>query len=192
MSDVVFMLGMSLVAKEIWIALLVIVAALVIFIATRPADFRIERSAAINAPGDVIFAMIDDFHQWSLWSPWEKIDPAMNRSFDGPTSGIGAIYAWTGNKKVGAGRMTILDSKPGDFVSIQLEFIKPFAATNRTSFKLTPSDAGTHVTWSMEGRNGFILKAFTVFLNMNMDKMVGKDFERGLANLNTAAQSKTA
>ena len=179
---------MKKVAKKIGIAALVLILAFIVFVATRPGSFHIERSAQINAPGDVVFSMINDFHQWGKWSPWDKLDPNMTKSFEGSPAGPGAIYAWTGNDKAGAGRMTILDSKAAEFVSIKLEFLKPFAATNQATFKLTPSDAGTKVSWSMEGTNGFMGKAFSVFVDM--DAMVGKDFEQGLANLNTVAQAE--
>jgi Polyketide cyclase / dehydrase and lipid transport len=167
---------------------LVLIVALVVFIATRPESFRIERSGQISAPADVVFALINDFHQWGRWSPWEKLDPSMNKTFEGPSAGPGAIYAWTGNSKVGQGRMTLLESKAGEFVSIKLEFFKPFAATNQSTFRLAPSGGGTQVNWIMDGKNNFMGKAFSVF--MNMDAMVGKDFEQGLANLNTAARAE--
>jgi hypothetical protein len=133
--------------------------------------------------------MIDDFHQWVRWSPWEKLDPNMKRTFDGPTSGPGAIYAWSGNSKVGQGRSTIVESKAGQSVSMKLEMFKPFNCTNRVTFKLAPSEAGTRVSWIMEGQNGFMAKGFSLL--MNMDKMCGTIFEEGLANLNRVAQSKT-
>lgn len=167
--------------------LLAFVLFMVIFIATRPDTFRVERSAQINAPADVVFGLINDFHKWGQWSPWEKLDPNMKKTFEGPTAGPGAIYAWV-SEKVGEGRMTLLESKPGDSVIIKLEFIKPFAATNQASFKLIPTGDGTLVTWAMDGKNNVMGKAFSLF--MNMDKMVGKDFEQGLTNLNTLAQSQ--
>jgi hypothetical protein len=173
----------------IGIAVLVLVVGLLVFIGTRPAHFRIERSAQIGAPADVVFPMINDLHQWAQWSPWEKLDPDMKRTYEGPSAGPGAVYGWSGNSKAGEGRSTILDSKPGDLVSIKLEMFKPFACTNQVTFKLTPSDAGTRVQWIMEGENGFMAKAFTAFVSM--DAMVGKEFEQGLANLNTLAQAKT-
>jgi hypothetical protein len=189
MKDLIFILGMSLFAKQICIAVLILIVALVIFIATRPASFRIERSAQIGAPADVVFPMINDHRQFVRWSPWEKLDPNMKRTFEGSQSGPGAIYAWSGNAKVGAGRSTIIDSKAGQSVSIKLEMFKPFNCTNQVTFKLAPSGAGTRVSWIMEGKNGFMSKAFS--LVMNMDKMCGTIFEKGLVNLNTLAQSET-
>ncbi len=167
---------------------LVLVFGLLLFIASRPALFRLERSAEINAPTAVIFPLINDFHQWGQWSPWEKLDPNMKKTYDGPVAGVGAISAWAGNKKAGEGRMTILESVPGKQVVIKLEFFKPFAATNKTTFTLVPVGAGTRVSWVMEGKNGFVAKAFHVVVNM--DKLVGKDFEKGLANLGSVAQSQ--
>ncbi len=167
---------------------IVLVGGFFAFIGTRPDHFRIERSAEIAAPGGVVFSLINDFHPWADWSPWEKIDPNMKKTFEGPSAGPGAVYSWTGDKKVGAGRMTIIESRIGEFVSINLEFFRPFKATNQTKFILAPTPVGTHVNWSMDGKNNFMGKAFS--LVMNMDAMVGKDFERGLANLDTAAQAE--
>jgi hypothetical protein len=175
-------------ARKILIAALVAVAALAAFVATREERFRIERSAELQAPPEVVFALIDDFHQWGRWSPWEKVDPAMQRSFEGPSSGVGASYAWRGNRDIGAGRMTILESRPGELVAIRLEFLEPFAATNEARFELVPSDGGTRVRWSMEGRNGFVGKAISLL--MDMDAMVGPQFEQGLADLERAARAE--
>lgn len=176
------------VAKKIVVGILVIVVVLVAVIATRPSAFAIERNGQISAPPEAVHPLINDFHQWTLWSPWEKLDPNLKRTYEGPTAGPGAVYAWVGNSEAGEGKMTILESKPNEKVDIKLEFLKPFAATNTTLFKLTPEAGGTKVTWRMEGNNNFICKAFSMF--MDVDKMVGKDFETGLANLNTAAQAE--
>jgi Polyketide cyclase / dehydrase and lipid transport len=165
----------------------VLIVALVVFISTRPGQFRVERSAQVGAPADIVFPLINDFHQWIRWSPFEKFDPKMTKTFEGPPAGPGASYAWNGNNKAGAGRTTILDSKPCQFISIKLEMFRPFACTNQVTFKLAPSAAGTLVSWIMEGKSNFIFKAVSLF--MNMDAMVGKDFEEGLANLNTLAQA---
>ena len=173
--------------KKIGIGLLCASLLLVVFIATRPAHFRIERSAQIDAPSAVVFPLINDFHNWPKWSPWEKLDPSMKKTFSGAPAGTGAGYAWVGNDKAGEGRMTITESKPSELVSMKLEFLKPFAATNQATFKLTPAGNGTQVHWIMEGDNGFMAKGFG--LVMNMDSLVGKDFEEGLSNLNRVAQS---
>ncbi len=173
---------------QVGIGVLVLVVMLVVLISTRPAAFRIERSSEIGAPAPVVFALLEDFHEWAKWSPWEKLDPKMKRTFSGPTTGVGAGYAWLGNSKAGEGSMAVLDSKPNELLSIKLQFIKPFAATNQTTFKLSPVANGTRVSWVMEGRNSFGAKAFSLFVNM--DKFLGKEFEQGLANLNTAARGR--
>lgn len=176
-------------ARKIALAILVLVVAVLAFVATRPEHFRIERSAVVGAPPEVVFTLIDDFHQWGRWSPWEKVDPDMQRTFAGPAAGPGASYAWAGNREIGKGRMTILESRPGELVSIRLEFFEPFAATNEARFDLAPNGTGTRVGWSMEGRNGFVGKALA--LVMDMDAMVGDQFERGLADLDAAARAET-
>ncbi len=174
-------------AKKIGISVVVLIAILVIFIATRPAAFHIERSAQVDAPPEAVFPLINDFHQWAKWSPFEKLDPDMKKTFEGAEAGPGAIYTWSGNSSAGVGRMTIEESKPGERVDIKLEFTKPMKATNQAIFTLKPTESGTRVTWSMDGNNGFMGKAVTLF--MNMDSMVGTQFEEGLANLNTAAKA---
>ena len=175
-------------ATPIGIAAVVLIVAGLAFIATRPDTFRIERSGQIGAPPDVVFSMINDFHQWGRWSPWDRLDPGMKKTFEGPHAGPGSVYSWAGNNKVGEGRMTNLESKPGELVAIKLEFFKPFKATNQGNFTLSPSQSGTRVSWSMDGKKNFMAKAF--HLVMDMDAMVGKDFEKGLANLDTAAQAE--
>jgi uncharacterized protein YndB with AHSA1/START domain len=173
------------VALSIIFAVIVFVAILVAYINSRPASFRVEREAHVDAPPEIVFGLINDFHQWEKWSPYDKLDPNMKKSFDGPEAGPGASYAWEGNDKARQGRMTILDSKPVESVSIKLEFIKPFVATNQTTFELVPTEYGTKVAWMMEGQNSFTGKAFSVF--KGMEEVLGKDFERGLFNLNKAA-----
>jgi uncharacterized protein YndB with AHSA1/START domain len=163
-----------------------LVVALLVLISTRSADFRLERTAQIAAPPERVFALINDLHEWVKWSPWEKLDPAMQKTFGGAAAGVGATYAWVGKGKAGEGQMTILESAPGAKVALKLEFKKPFAATNDTVFTLTPTAAGTEVRWAMSGVNNFASKAFQ--LVVDMDKLVGKDFEEGLANLDRAAR----
>jgi uncharacterized protein YndB with AHSA1/START domain len=163
-------------------ALIVVgVAAILLVAATKPNTFRIQREATIQAPPERVFALINDFHRWPSWSPWEKIDPNLTRTFTGAESGKGAVYEWEGNKKVGKGRMEITESVPRSRVLIKLDFIKPFESHNTTDFTLDRRDDGTHVTWAMVGSQPFMFKVMTVF--MSMDKMVGKDFEAGLASL---------
>src|SRR5207237_779912 len=150
-------------------------------------DFRVARSAEMAAPPAVVYAQIADFHRWDAWSPWAKLDPAMKTSFQGADAAVGSSYGWTGNDKVGEGRMTIVGLQPAQKIDIKLEFMRPFASTNETTFEFAPKGAGTAVTWTMAGKNNFIGKAFS--LVMNMDKMIGGDFERGLAQLKTVSES---
>ncbi len=172
--------------RKIFVGLAVGLAALAAYIATRPANFSISRSRTLAAPPDVVHAHVNDFRKWPAWSPWEKRDPAMTREYSGAPAGPGASYAWKGNNDVGEGRMTITDSRAPQSVTIRLEFIKPFAATNTTQFDFAPSGPGTNVTWSMSGENNFISKAFSVF--MNMDSLIGADFEQGLGNLDAVTK----
>jgi hypothetical protein len=171
--------------KKIGLGLAVLVAALLLFATTRPDSFSVERRIVIQSPADKIQPLIADFHRWSDWSPWEKLDPAMKRSFGGPAAGVGATYGWQGNKDVGSGRMEVKSAAP-DKVSIQLDFIEPFEGHNMTDFTLAPKDGGTEVRWLMVGPAPFITKLMTVFVSM--DSMVGKDFEKGLAQLKVAAE----
>ena len=165
----------------IGIAVVVVIAAVLIIAATRPDTFRIERSASMKAPPERVFALINDFHNWSAWSPWEKLDPDLKRTFSGQPSGTGAIYEWEGNKKVGQGRMEIKESSPSRKITIQLDFLKPFEAHNTAEFTLQSVGDSTNVNWAMHGRQPFMFKVVKLFINM--EKLVGKDFEAGLANL---------
>jgi uncharacterized protein YndB with AHSA1/START domain len=169
------------------IGLVVIVVVFVIVVAARPDDFRVTRSATIAAPPAVVFEQVNDFHKWDDWSPWAKIDPACQNTFDGAPAGKGAKFAWDGNKKVGAGRMTVTESQPPELIRINLEFLRPFKATNTTEFTFKPEGNGTLVTWNMSGKNNFLSKAFGLFVNC--DTMVGKDFEKGLASLKSIAEA---
>ena len=171
-----------------WI-LAAVAAVVVIFLAVvalQPSDFRIERSATMAAPAPAVFAQVNDLRRWQAWSPWEKIDPQLKRTYEGPQAGTGAAYAWAGNKDVGEGRMTITDSRPGEVVRIKLEFFKPFAATNTAEFTFRPEGNRTVVTWTMSGTNNFIAKAMSLFINC--DKMVGGQFEQGLANMRVVVE----
>lgn len=174
-------------AAKIGIAVLVLLAVLGVTVALQPSHFRVVRSADVAAPPDAVFEQVNDFRKWAKWSPYDKLDPSMKKTFSGPPSGVGSEYAWAGNDKAGEGRMKITDSKPSQHIGIELSFIKPFAATNRASFDFQPAANGTRVQWAMEGENGFIGKAFC--LVMDMDSLVGKDFEQGLANLSVAAKT---
>lgn len=171
--------------KKIGFVLVVLVAAVLLFAATRPGSFRVERRTVIQAPPEKIQPLIADFHRWADWSPWEKLDPAMQRSFGGAPAGVGATYGWQGNKDVGSGRMEVKAAAP-DKVSIQLDFIEPFEGHNTTDFLLTPKAGGTEVTWVMFGPAPFITKLMGVFVSM--DTVIGKDFEKGLAQLKAVAE----
>lgn len=173
--------------KKILIALAVLIVAFVAIVAMQPSEFRIERTAIISAPPSVVFAQVNDFHKWGAWSPYEDRDPAMKKSYEGAPAGTGAIYRWAGNSEVGEGSTTIIDSRPDERITIKLEFVKPFAATNTAEFTFEPEGEQTAVTWSLSGRNNFISKTMCLF--MDMDKMVGGDFEKGLAQLKTVAEA---
>ncbi len=165
----------------------VLVAVFLIVVAMRPAEFRISRRALIGAPPPVVFAQVNDFHYWEAWNPWGKIDPAMQQTYEGPASGKGARYAWVGNKEVGEGRMTITESRPSDLILIKLEFLKPFPAVNTTEFTFQPEGDQTLVTWTMTGRHNFMVKAVCLF--MNMDRMIGGQFEKGLAAMKSVVET---
>jgi hypothetical protein len=173
--------------KKILIGLGALLALLLIVISLQPATFHVERSITMAAPPEAAFAQVNDLHAWGAWSPWEKLDPAMKRTYEGATAGVGAKYAWVGNEDVGEGRMTVEKSDPGKLVGIKLEFLKPFEATNSATFTFERTPEGNKTTWSMDGNNNFISKAMG--LVMDMDKMIGPDFERGLASLKIAAEA---
>jgi len=174
--------------KKIAVVVVVLLAALLIYAATQPDTFRIQRATSIKAPPEKIFAVLNDFMRWEAWSPWEKKDPAMKRTFSAVTSGKGAVYAWEGNSDVGQGRMEIAESVAPSKVAIKLDFVKPFETHNMVEFTLEPKGDSTNVTWAMQGPMPYISKLITVFVNM--DSMVGKDFEAGLANLKAVAENQ--
>jgi hypothetical protein len=173
--------------KIVVLVLLVAIAGVLIAAAFRPDSFRIERSIRIKAAPEQIFAFIDDFRRWTAWSPWEKLDPALKRDYSGAESGKDAAYAWQGNSKVGQGRMQIIESVPHSKIRIQLDFLKPFEAHNTAEFTLRPEADGTEVLWAMHGPQPYVSKLMGLIFNM--DKMIGKDFETGLANLKSAAET---
>jgi uncharacterized protein YndB with AHSA1/START domain len=172
---------------KILIATAVIIILFVAVVAMRPSEFRITRTATISAPPAIVFEQVNDLHKWDAWSPWAKLDPTAKITFDGPAAGTGAGYDWAGNKNVGAGRMTITESHPDDLIRFKLEFRKPFEGTNTAEFTFKPEGNQTVVTWSMAGRYNFIMKAAGLF--MNCDKMIGDEFEKGLADLNSVAKA---
>ncbi len=172
--------------KIVILVVVVLIVGVLVVAAMRPNDFSVQRSVSIQALPEKIFPMIDDFRQWPAWSPWEKLDPTMKRTLSGAASGVGAIYAWDGSGKVGAGRMEIKEATLPSKIGIQLDFIKPFEGHNITEFTLAPSGLATEVTWRMHGPAPFVSKLMGLFFNM--DTMIGKDFEAGLANLKAAAE----
>ena len=173
--------------RIILIALGLVVVVLVVVVALQPADFRVARSATMSAPATVVFSQVNVLHKWEAWNPWQKKDPAMKLTFAGAPAGPGASYSWAGNNEVGEGRLTITESRQSDMVRIKLEFMKPFAATNTAEFTFKPEGDRTAVTWSMEGRNNFFAKA--LHLVMNMDRMVGGEFEKGLADMKKVVEA---
>jgi hypothetical protein len=168
------------------VVLAIAIAVVLILAAAKPDTFSVQRGTTIKAQPEKIFSIINDFHQWGKWSPWENRDPAMTRNFSGAESGQGAVYAWEGNKNVGSGRMEILDASTPSKIIIKLDFFKPFEAHNTAEFTMLPQGDATSVNWVMHGPAPFMSKMMQVF--MNIDKMVGKDFEAGLANLKGLAE----
>lgn len=172
------------------VIVLAVVAGILVHAATRPDDFRVQRSVAVKAPPEKIYPLIVDLHGWQAWSPYEKKDPAMKRTFSGAPSGKGAVYQWDGDKNVGAGRMEIVEAAPSSKVGIKLDFLKPFEGHNIAEFTMLPSGPSsgdsTTVTWSMYGPSPYVAKVMGTFFDM--DKMIGNDFEIGLQNLKTVAE----
>ena len=172
--------------KKVLLGLVIIATVLVALALTRPDTFEVRRTIVIQAPPARIAGYLDDFHQWTVWSPWERLDPAMRRTYSGPARGQGAVYAWSGNDEVGEGRMEIVDDGAPTRIVIQLDFVKPFASRNQTVFELTPQGTGTQVTWTMSGPTPFISKLVGLFVSM--DEMIGDDFDKGLRQLKAAAE----
>jgi uncharacterized protein YndB with AHSA1/START domain len=172
--------------KTILIALGALIAGILAFAATRPNTFRVERSVQIAAPPQDIHTLLADFREWRRWSPWEHLDPEMQRTFSGAPSGEGAVYEWDGNKKAGAGRMEIVEEVPGERLVIALSFIRPFASHNTTEFTIESDGEVSRLNWAMHGPAGYMSKLMTVFASF--DKMIGPDFERGLEALKQEAE----
>ena len=175
--------------KRIALIVAALVAAFVLIVAAQPTAFRIQRSTVISAPPEIVFRYVNDFREWAKWNPFAKEDPTTKIVLSGPPAGTGAIYEWTG-KKSGAGRMDIVESRPNQLVGIRLAFAAPMMVTNRAEFTLEPQPGGVKLTWAMSGENGFVGKAFS--LVMNSDKMVGGEFEKGLADLKRNAEAEAA
>ncbi len=171
----------------IFLALAFIAIIFIIVVAGQPDEFRLSRSASISAPPGEIFPHVNDLHQWEAWSPWAKLDPNAKNSFEGPAAGAGATMSWDGNKKIGAGRMTIIESVPADLIRFKLDFLRPFKATNMAEFAFKPEGSQTVVTWSMCGKSNFFFKVFGLFVNC--DDMAGKDFEKGLTAMKLVVET---
>src|SRR3954465_309399 len=163
------------------VVLAIAIAAVLVLAATKPERFSVKREISVKAPAEKIFPLINDFHQWVSWSPYEHRDPALKRTYSGAESGKGAVYAWDGNKNVGSGRMEILDTSVPSKILIKLDFFKPFEGHNTAEFTMLPQGDATNVTWLMQGPARFMTRVMQVFINL--DNMIGKDFEVGLANL---------
>ncbi|WOH51663.1 SRPBCC family protein [Bradyrhizobium sp. sBnM-33] len=168
------------------VILAIAIAVVLILAATKPSSLRVQRAVSIKAPPEEIFPLISDFHQWLTWSPYEQKDPAMKRTYGGAERGKGAVYAWDGDKNVGSGRMEILEATAPQKIVIKLDFFRPFEGHNTAEFIMLPQGDGTHVTWLMHGPANFMSRLIQVF--MNLDRMIGRDFEAGLANLKTITE----
>lgn len=173
--------------KKILVGLVAAVVVFAVVVGLQPPTFRVTRSASMAAPPAKVFDQVNDFHNWEAWSPWAKLDPAAKSTFEGAPAGTGAVFAWAGNDQVGEGRMTITESRPNELVRIQLDFIKPFPSTANVEFTFQPRDKETAVTWSMFGENSYVCKAFC--LVMNMDRMIGGDFDKGLAQMKAVVEA---
>ncbi len=175
--------------QKILVGLIATIGSFVALILLQPSEYRVTRTSTMSAPAPEIFAQIDDFHRWQAWSPWAKRDPAAKASFDGPASGKGAVFAWSGNNEVGEGRMTLTESRPGELVKIRTDFVKPFVGTSYSDFTLKPEGGGTAVSWSMFGENDFIGKAMCLFVSM--DKVLGGEMDKGLAGIKQLVEAGT-
>jgi uncharacterized protein YndB with AHSA1/START domain len=172
--------------KKILITLAVIIVVFLIVVAMQPSEFRVTRSTTILAPPGAVFPFVNELKRWEAWNPWGKLDPAMKLTYEGPPAGKGAAYAWVGNHEVGEGRMTITESRPDELVQFKMDFYKPMAGTSDAEFTFKPEGHQTAVTWSMTGRNNFVAKAMCLF--MNMDRMIGGQFEKGLASMKATVE----
>jgi carbon monoxide dehydrogenase subunit G len=180
--------GLKGFGKKLFVGLIAAAAVFCAVVASRPNDFKVSRSAMMAATPAAVFDQVNDFHKWDVWSPWAKMDPNAKTSYEGPTSGVGAKFGWSGNSDVGEGSMTIVESKPNNLVRIRLDFTRPMAGTSDVELKLEPQGEQTKVTWSMAGKNNFIAKAVSLF--MDCEKMVGDQYDKGLANLKAIVEAK--
>lgn len=179
--------GKSSMFKKILLTLSILVLVLLAVVAVQPSEFRVERSISISAPPSAAFELVNDFHHWEIWSPWLEADPQAQVTFEGPSLGEGAVYRWAGNRQVGEGSATIVESRPNERIEIKLEFLKPFANTCTAEFNFQPHDGQTEATWSMSGHNDFLAKA--IHLVIDMDEMIGGQFAKGLAKMKSAAEA---
>jgi len=179
------------VRKKVLLILVILVAGLIVLIQSRPSAFHVERSTTVSAPAEAIYAQVVDLHHWAGWSPWDKLDPAMKKDYAGDAGAVGSSYHWAGNEKVGEGRMTVAKADPGKQVAFDLEFIKPYAGKCQSALAFAPEGTGTKVTWSIDGQSNFMAKAMELF-GGNMDKMMGPDFEHGLAGLKSLVEAAPA
>lgn len=175
--------------KKILLVLVLCLVGFFVVAAFQPSEFRISRTTTITAPPAAVFEYCNDLHKWQEWSPWAKLDPNCTITYEGPATGVGSSFKWSGNNEVGEGKMTIIESKPNELVRNKLEFIKPFEATSTVDFALKPEGANTQLSWTMNGTNGFMGKCIS--LVMNCDKMMGTEFEKGFANLKSVLRDKS-
>ncbi len=173
--------------KKTLIGLAVLILGFVVVVALQPSEFRVDRKTAIAAPVADVFGQVNDLHKWEAWSPWAKLDPDAKISFEGPESGQGAAMSWSGNDKVGEGKMTVVESQPNAAVKLKVDFVKPFEGTSNSDFGFKPEGDGTAVTWTMSAHHSFLEKAFC--LVMNGKKMIGDDMEKGLAQMKSVAET---
>ena len=176
------------VALSLFLVITLAVIAVLSIAATRPATYHVERSQSMGATPEVVFAVVNDLHRFREWSPWQKLDPAMKVTFEGPSSGVGASYSWVGNDQVGEGRMTTTDATPPGSLTQKLEFLKPFKSECMVHFTIAPENDGSRVTWAIDGNNNYVSKVMCLFVSM--DSMMGKDFVSGLANLKQVAEAE--
>ena len=174
---------------NILIGLAILIALFVLVVAMRPSAFRVSRSISISAPPESVFGHVNELRQWEHWSPWEKIDPSMKRTFEGPSSGVGAIYRWDGNGQVGAGSNTIVESRPNELIRFKLDMLRPYVGSNDVEFTFHPEGEGTKVTWMMVGKLNFFTKIMDLIIGM--DNMVGGQFQQGLNQLKAVAENKS-
>ena len=172
--------------KKIALVVVILVAGVLLYATTKPDTLRVQRTATINAPPEKIYPLITDFHRWTSWSPYERVDPAMKKTYSGAPSGKGAVYEWSGNSAVGQGRMEITDTAEPTRITVKVDFLSPFEAHDTAVFSLTPKGNATEASWTMEGQSQYVLKLMSVFTDM--DAMIGKDFETGLASLKSLAE----